>query len=104
MSCSCSASEAPARIDAKYAASITGSVTPTSPVRPPESARALRFVLKRWSRTARRTASRVAGATSGRPFRTRETVAIETPAALATSRIVARGLRFGFSACAIVGI
>ena len=74
----------------KYAASTRGSVTPINPVRPPERARALRFVLKPCSRTARITASRVSGATSGRPLRTRETVAIETPAALATPRIVAR--------------
>ena len=58
----------------------SGRVTPMSPVRPPESARALRFVVKPCSRTARSTASRVSGATSGRPLRTRETVAIETPA------------------------
>src|ERR687891_343542 len=74
----------------KYAASIRGRVTPIRPVRPPESARAFRFVLKPCSRTARSTASRVSGATSGRPLRTRETVAIETPAALATPRMVAR--------------
>src|SRR5215218_2937051 len=67
-------------------------VTPTSPVLPPESARAFRFVLNPWSRTTRSTASRVSGATSGRPLSTRETVAIDTPAALATSRIVALGL------------
>ena len=80
----------PERIAPKYAASTIGSVTPIRPVRPPERARALRFVLKPCSRTARRTASRVSGATSGRPLRTRETVAIETPAALATPRMVAR--------------
>jgi hypothetical protein len=61
-------------------------------VRPPESARAERFVLKPRARTTSSTASRVFGATSGRPLRTRDTVAIETPAALAISRIVARAL------------
>ncbi len=96
MSCSWSASAVPARMRAKYAASISGRVTPTKPVRPPESARAVRLVVNPWSRTARITASRVAGATSGRPLRTRETVAIETPAALATSRIVDRA----FAPCA----
>ena len=65
-----------------------GRVTPISPVRPPESARALRFMLNPCSRTTRSTVSRVLGETSGRPFRTRETVAIETPAASAMSRIV----------------
>src|SRR5947208_12248593 len=39
----------------------------------------------------RSTDSRVSAETSGRPFKTRDTVAIETPAALAMSRIVARG-------------
>ena len=62
------------------------------PVRPTVSARALRFVVKLWARATRRTASRVAGETSGRPLITRETVATETPAASATSRIVARPL------------
>ena len=71
-----------------------GSVAPIRPVRPRESALALRLVAKPWARTAASTASRVFGETSGRPLRTRETVAIETPAASATSRIVAR-------ACAI---
>ena len=42
------------------------------------------------SRTTWRTDSRVSGATSGRSLRTRETVAIETPARSAMSRIVAR--------------
>src|SRR2546423_893135 len=57
---------------------------------------------QRWSRTARRTASRVAGAPSGRPLSTRETVAIETPAALATSRIVEQALMPRSSSDAIV--
>ena len=85
-----SASAAPERIGEKYAAWTIGMATPTRPVRPPERARAFRFIAKPWSRTTRRTVSRVSGATSGRSLRTRETVAIETPAALATSRIVAR--------------
>jgi hypothetical protein len=70
-------------MNAKYAAWTIGSVTPTRPVRPPESARAERFVANPCSRTTWSTASRVSGATSGRPLITRETVAIETPAALA---------------------
>src|SRR4051794_41895013 len=43
----------------------------------------------------RETSSRVSGETSPRPLSTRETVAIETPAAWATSRIVTRGGPFG---------
>ena len=46
-------------------------------------------MLKPCSRTTRSTTSRVCGETSGRPLITRETVAIETPAARAISRIVA---------------
>ncbi len=94
MSCSYSASEAPARIDAKYGAATIGSITPISPVRPPERARALRLAVKPWSRTTRRTAPRVSAATPGRSLSTRDTVAIETPAALAISRMVARALPF----------
>ena len=46
MSCSYSASAVPARIDEKYGAATIGSITPISPVRPPERARALRFAVK----------------------------------------------------------
>ena len=61
-------------------------------MRPPERARALRLAVKPWSRTTRSTAPRVSAATPGRSLSTRDTVAIETPAALAISRIVARAL------------
>ena len=70
-----------------------GSVTPTRPVRPWMSPRALRFGLKLCSFTTRSTVSRVSGETSPRPFTTRETVAIETPANSAISRIVTRAFR-----------
>jgi hypothetical protein len=81
---------APATIREKYSASTSGSVIPTRNVRPPTRERALRLVEKPRSRTAPRTLSRVAAATSGRPFITRDTVAIDTPAVRATSRIVGR--------------
>src|SRR4051794_9153423 len=80
---------------------MIGTVTPTRPVRPPDNARALRLVEKPCSWTTFSTASRVSGATSGRSLSTRETVAIETPAALATSRIVVRGFGSEVSAEAI---
>ena len=82
----------------KYAAWTIGMVTPTRPVRPPESPRALRFVVKPCWRTTSSTASRVSGATSGRSLSTRDTVAIETPAILAMSRIVA------LPACSVCGV
>ena len=74
----------------KYAAWMIGMVIPTRPVRPPDRPRAVRLVVKLCWRTTSSTASRVSGATSGRPLSTRETVAIETPAARAMSRMVAR--------------
>ena len=74
----------------EVSASTSGSVIPTRNVRPPTRERALRLVEKPSSRTAPRTLSRVAVATSGRPFITRDTVAIDTPAVRATSRIVGR--------------
>ena len=80
MSCSYSASVAPERMRAKYSACAIGIVKPTSPVRPTDSARALRLVVKLCARTWRSTDSRVSVATSGRPLMTRETVATETPA------------------------
>src|SRR5262245_24359414 len=69
---------------------MTGTVTLIIAVRPPERDRALRLVVKRSSRATRSTFSRVSDATSGRPLSTRETVAIDTSAALATSLIVER--------------
>ena len=63
---------------------------PIRPVRPFESPRAVRLVEKLSARTCSITASRVSGETSGRSLTTRETVATETPARRATSRIVAR--------------
>jgi len=90
MSRSYSASDAPLRIGPKNASFTSGSVRPMIPVRPLERPRAPRFVLKPWARTTCSTVSRVSGATSGRPLSTRETVAIETPARSAMSRIVAR--------------
>ncbi len=45
MSCSYSASVAPARIAEKYAGKTSGTSTPTRPVRPAESPRALRFAV-----------------------------------------------------------
>ena len=65
------------------------------PARPLDSPRAPRLVLKPCSRTTWSTVSRVSGATSGRSFRTRDTVAIDTPARSAMSRIVARPRNFG---------
>ena len=50
--------------------------------------RALRFAMYPRSRTTLWTSSRVSGETSPRPLTTRETVAIETPARSAISRIV----------------
>ena len=50
--------------------------------------------LKLSARATSRTVSRVSGATSGRSLRTRDTVAIDTPARPAMSRIVARGLAY----------
>ena len=97
MSLSYSASAAPLSIGPKYASATSGSVSPIMPVRPLESPRAPRFVLKPCSRTTCSTVSRVPAATSGRSLRTRETVAIETPARSAMSRIVARP-RKGWSA------
>ncbi len=73
---------------AKYDDWTFGSVTPTRPVRPPDRARALRFVEYPRSRIARRARSRVAGATTAGRLSTREIVAADTPAARATSRIV----------------
>ena len=102
MSCSYRASAAPERIAAKYGDPTIGSITPISPVRPPESARALRLAVKPWSRTTRSTAPRVSAATPGRSLRTRETVAIETPAALAISRMVARA--FPLSSVVLTGL
>ena len=63
-------------------------MSPIRPVRPTESARALRLVEKLWVRISRWTASRVSADTSGRSLITRETVATETPAMRAMSRIV----------------
>src|SRR5438046_2388348 len=69
---------------------MNGAVTATTPIRPCGRPRALGFGRKRSRSTTSSTACRVAGATSGRLFSTRETVATETPASRATSRIVVR--------------
>src|SRR4051794_131391 len=48
------------------------------------------------------TSSRVSGATSSRPFMTRETVATETPARSAISRIVTRGRMAGAALTSVI--
>src|SRR3954470_15959298 len=74
----------------KYAGWTSGTVAPIRPVRPAESPRAVRLVVYPCSRTILWPSSRVPGATSSRPFITRETVATDTPARPAISRIVTR--------------
>ena len=71
---------------------MTGTSIPTSPVRLVRRLRAARLTWKPRSSIAAWTRVRVSGATRGEPLRTRDTVAFETPAVAARSRIVgARG-------------
>ena len=61
---------------------------PRLPDRRKDNARAVEFGVKPSSSATRRIRSRVSWETPGRPFRAKETAALDTPARAATSEIV----------------
>ncbi|VEG27244.1 Uncharacterised protein [Actinomyces howellii] len=75
-------------------------MTPTAPARPVARDLACQDSTYPAAEIASSTARRVPGATLDEPLRTRETVALDTPARRATSAIVARPLSPGSASCA----
>ena len=79
---------APAITSEKNQRAIWGVTTATEPVRPDAKREALGEITKSKPAATSVTRSRVAWSTLGKPRSARDTVAVETPAAAATSRIV----------------